>query len=98
MRLAKVTGTVVATSKYFTMTGTKLLLIQPLTFDLKEKGKPLVAMDTLEAGPGDTVFFVEAREASVAYPQAGDSGVPVDAGITGIVDSVNYVPYEKINK
>ncbi len=48
-------------------------------------GKPEVAVDTVQAGIGDYVFYVEAREASLPLlPKVA----PVDAAIVGIVDSI----------
>ena len=87
MKLAKVIGTVVASQKYETLEGAKLLIIQPLTWEEKKPmGKPEVAVDTVQAGIGDYVFYVEAREASLPLlPKVA----PVDASIVGIVDSID---------
>ena len=46
-------------------------------------GRTLVAVDSVGAGVGETVFFVRGKEASFPfYP----TEVPTDAGIVGIVD------------
>src|SRR6266568_4774558 len=81
--LAKVVGTVVATRKDEGLTGTKLLVIQPLKTDHRPAGKPLVAVDSVGAGPGEEVFYVKGREASFPFLPAE---VPADATIIGIVD------------
>ena len=47
MFLARVVGTVVATRKEPGLTGTKLLVIQPLKNDGSPSGKPLVAVDSV---------------------------------------------------
>ena len=86
MQLAKVIGTVVATIKPKALTGLKILMIQPLTHELKNSGGPIAAIDTVQAGFGDLVYWVSAREATLALPE---SFVAVDAAITGIVDTVN---------
>lgn len=86
MRLARVVGTVVATCKDAGLTGTKLLLIQPLCADRKPQGKPLVAVDSVGAGPQEEVFYVRGREASLPFLPAE---VPTDAAIIGIVDHWN---------
>lgn len=86
MQLAEVIGTVVASIKDANMTGTKLLVIQPLGADSKPVGKRLVAVDAVGAGVGERVFFVRGREA--AYP-FHPVEVPTDAAIIGIVDSVD---------
>ena len=66
MYLARVTGTCTATIKTPNLGGYRLLVVQPLTFDLREDGEPFVAVDTVSAGPGDVVFYVTAREAAKA--------------------------------
>ena len=86
MQLAKVIGTIVATIKDPALNGLKIMVIQPLTDDLKPSGGAIAAIDTVQAGPNDLVHWVTAREAALALP---DSFVAVDAAITGIVDSVN---------
>lgn len=86
MQLAKVIGTVVATTKDKALAGLKIMMIQPLTDELKSSGGPIVAIDTVQAGFGDLVHWVTAREAALALP---DSFVAVDAAITGIVDQID---------
>lgn len=86
MHLAKVIGRVVATQKHEALTGVKLLVIQPVDHSGKPKGAPIVATDNIQSGPGDLVTYVLGREATLALDE---SFTPVDAGIVGIVDSVN---------
>ena len=83
MFLAKVIGTVVATRKDPALTGTKLLVIQPLDPEHRPSGKPLVATDSVGAGAAEEVFYVRGREASFPFLPAE---VPADATIIGIVD------------
>ena len=86
MQLARVTGTVVATTKVAGLTGVKLLLVQPLDRKLKPVGSQVVAADAVHmAGPDELVYIVAAREAAQAMP---DPFVPVDHAIVGIVDAV----------
>jgi ethanolamine utilization protein EutN len=83
MQLARVIGDVVATYKDPAFEGIKLLIVQPLNADGADVGRPLVAVDSVGAGIGETVFFVRGKEASFPfYPIE----VPADAGIVGIVD------------
>jgi ethanolamine utilization protein EutN len=90
MQLARVTGTVVATTRVPGLEGVKLLVIQPLTRSGEPKGTPVVAADAVHmAGPGELVYFVAAREAAEAMP---DRFVPVDHAIVGIVDAVTTLP------
>jgi microcompartment protein CcmK/EutM len=91
MQLARVIGDVVATRKDESLTGLKLLIVQPLTPWRVAAGRPLVAADSVGAGPGEEVFFVRGREASFPFHPATP---PVDAAIVGIVDAcdVDGVP------
>jgi microcompartment protein CcmK/EutM len=83
MQLARVIGDIVATRKEPAFDGIKLLLIQPLSAAGEDVGRPLVAVDAMNAGVGERVFFVRGKEASFPwYPKE----VPTDAGIVGIVD------------
>jgi ethanolamine utilization protein EutN len=86
MKLAKVIGTVVATRKVPAIDGLKILMIQPLNEKKENAGGPVAAIDTVQAGEGDLVYYTLAKESSLALP---DSFAPVDAAITGIVDQVN---------
>jgi ethanolamine utilization protein EutN len=86
MQLAKVIGTVVATTKYEGLEGIKFLVVQPLTKQQEEIGEPVVAADgTAQAGPGHIVFVVGSREAAQGMPEPF---VPVDHALVGIVDDV----------
>ncbi len=88
MKLARVIGTVVATRKDKSLEGAKILVIQPLTDEMKPSGESIAAIDTVQAGPDDLVYWVTGREAALALP---DTFAPVDATIVGIVDSVDVV-------
>jgi len=85
MILAKVVGTVVATRKDERLVGSKLLLVQPVLPDGEPRGAQLVAVDTVDAGAGETVLVVSGSSARMA---AGLADRPVDAAIVGIVDVV----------
>jgi len=83
MHLARVIGDVVASRKDASLSGLKLLILQPLTPERQPAGRTLVAVDSVGAGVGEEVFFVRGKEASFPfYPVEA----PVDAGIVGIVD------------
>jgi ethanolamine utilization protein EutN len=86
MQIARVMGTVVATRKVESLRGQKFLVIQPLSPEGKDSGRPLVAIDIVRAGPGDVVFFVRGREAAHAIDEKFN---PADAAIMGIVDKVD---------
>lgn len=84
MRLARVVGNVCATVKDPQLEGLKLLLLQPLDASGADFGTPLVALDAVGAGAGETVYWSGRREACLAF----DPQVPSDASVTGIVDSI----------
>jgi ethanolamine utilization protein EutN len=86
MHLAKVIGTVTATKKYPSLRGEKMLIIQQVEHTGSDDNTPLVAIDTVQAGVGDFVYYVIGREASMALKEPF---APVDAAITGVVDQTN---------
>ena len=88
MHIARVIGTVVSTVKNESLEGRKILLVQTLDADLKEKGKPMVALDAVGAGVGELVFWCRGKEAS--FPFRRDD-TPTDCTIVGIIDSDSHV-------
>ena len=86
MLLARVLGNVVSTVKNQSLTGKKILILQPIDPMGADRGDRLLALDSVGAGAGETVYYCRGREASFPwYPEE----VPVDATIVGIVDQVN---------
>jgi microcompartment protein CcmK/EutM len=83
VQLARVIGSVVASRKDESLSGIKLLLVQPLTPEREPAGRPIVAVDSVGAGVGEDVFFVRGKEASFPFFPVEAA---VDAGIVGIVD------------
>ena len=65
MFVAKVTGSVVATQKVDSMTGHKLLTVEPLRVDPAKRdnligvGRTFVVIDAVGAGEGETVLIVQ---------------------------------------
>jgi microcompartment protein CcmK/EutM len=86
MLLAKVVGTVVATRKDERLVSSKLLVARPIDPSGKPEGNYLVAVDTVDAGVGETVLIVSGSSARMA---TGLKDTPVDAAIVGIVDHVH---------
>ena len=85
MLLAKIVGTVVATRKDPRLVSTKLLVVRPVDPRGKIEGGYLVAVDTVDAGVGETVLIVSGSSARMA---SGLKDCPVDAAIVGIIDAV----------
>jgi ethanolamine utilization protein EutN len=86
MLLGKVIGTIWATRKYEAVKGYKMQFVQPVNSKLEKLGNPIVALDTIGAGPGEIIYYITASEAVI--PLEVDMA-PVDASIVGIVDSIN---------
>lgn len=85
MLLGKVIGTIWATRKYDAVKGYKLLLVQPINGNEDKLGDPIIAVDTVGAGPGEIIYYATSSEA--VMPMDVDMA-PVDASIVGIVDSI----------
>jgi ethanolamine utilization protein EutN/carbon dioxide concentrating mechanism protein CcmL len=87
MFVAKVVGNIVCTHKDENLRGLKLLIVQPVDDQLKDKGKPLVAIDTIgQSGEGDLVYLAKSKESSIPLNK---ELVPSDAGILGIIEYYN---------
>lgn len=85
MYIGKIIGTVVSTRKDEGLVGYKLLITQPLSRTNEYVGDPIVAVDTVGSGVGETVLYVTG---SVAPFAVGKSSVPIDAAIVGIIDKI----------
>jgi ethanolamine utilization protein EutN len=57
MNLATVIGTATATVKHPSLSGWRLLVVQPLTANGGDDGEPLLAIDSLGAGVGSNVII-----------------------------------------
>ena len=86
MQLGRVIGTVVCTVKSDSLEGKKLMLVQPLDQRLKDKGRAIVALDSVGAGTGELVYWCRGKEASFPWPE---QQVPTEASIVGIIDEVH---------
>jgi ethanolamine utilization protein EutN len=85
MILARIVGTVVATRKDERLVSNKLLIARPIDPHGKAEGNYLVAVDTVDAGFGETVLIVSGSSARMA---SGRKDGPGDAAIVGIVDTI----------
>jgi microcompartment protein CcmK/EutM len=83
--LAKIIGTVVATRKDPRLVSSKLMVARSIDPRGKPEGNYLVAVDTVDAGVGETVLIVSGSSARMA---AGLKDCPVDAAIIGIIDEI----------
>ena len=83
--LARIVGTVVATRKDARLISNKLMVARSVDPRGKPEGNYVVAVDTVDAGVGETVLIVSGSSARMA---SGLKDCPVDAAIVGIVDTV----------
>jgi len=90
MLFGRVRGTAICTIKYPDLMGMKLLVVQPLDKNLDSVGALQVAVDVVQAGPGDLCVLVRSREAALALQE--HKFVPVDLAIIGIVDELVVHP------
>lgn len=88
MFLGRVVGDVVATVKHAELEGRKLLLVQPLTPEGKPKGRPVIAIDSVDSGLGEHVLVVD--EGNGAAQVLGRPRGPVRTVIVGVVDDVEH--------
>jgi ethanolamine utilization protein EutN len=92
MLIAKVTGSLVATQKVGSMTGHKMLLVEPYRLDPETRGslvgtgRSMVAVDTVGAGEGEMVLLTQGSSARLT---PGTKNLPVDTVIVGIIDTVH---------
>ena len=97
MFIARVTGSVVSTQKVASMTGHKLLVVEPYRLDetkrqsLVTTGRTFIAVDTLGAGENDYVLITQGSSARLT-PET--KTLPIDAVVIGIVDKVHI---DKLN-
>ena len=88
MTLGRVIGRVWATRKDASLPGQRMLLVQPISADGRDRGQPTAALDTCDAGPGDRVMMVTSAEA--ALPFVGRQPLTAtDATVVGVVDSLS---------
>ena len=92
MFIAKVTGSLVATQKVESMSGYKLLMVEPYRLEAKERnslvttGRTFVAVDMLGAGEGQFVLITQGSSARLT---AETKNLPIDTLVVGIIDTVH---------
>jgi microcompartment protein CcmK/EutM len=86
MQLGRVVGRVWCTIKSDNLEGQRLLIIQPVTPELKNTGKPLICTDAVGAGAGELIYWCRGKESSFPF-LPGE--VPTDNTIVAIVDEMH---------
>jgi ethanolamine utilization protein EutN len=90
MKLCRVQGTVVATAKLAVYQGQKLLVVQPIDEHGAAQGHSFLAVDRVQAGPGDMVLVNS--EGNGARQLFKIDKLPIRSVIVGIVDAVDPQP------
>ena len=98
MRLGKVIGRVTLSQMIPAFEGGRWLVVNPYTRDQFQNGDTppeglsdepsLVVFDALGGDVGQTIGFIEGREASAPFPKP----TPVDASNAALVDTVYHAP------
>ena len=84
MLIGKVVGSVVSTQKDEKLEGRKLLVVQVHNQENKPLDQYVVAVDSVQAGPGDMVLYATG---SSARQTTLTEGRPCDAVVMAVVDS-----------
>jgi carbon dioxide concentrating mechanism protein CcmL len=101
MRLGTVIGRVTLSKAVPSLEGGRWLVVSPFTREHFQRGSEtppgmskdpsLVVYDDLGGGVGQTIGFIEGREAAQPFERS----TPVDAINAALVDEIFYSPFEK---
>ncbi len=86
MKLCRVIGNIVSTVKHESYLGQKIMIVQPLDEHRRDSGPTYIAVDLVQAGPGDTVLVMsEGNGVRQIFKQ---QKLPIRSIIVGVVDEV----------
>jgi carbon dioxide concentrating mechanism protein CcmL len=101
MKLGKVIGRVTLNAVVKELEGARWLIVSPFTREFYQQGpetpagmskdSTLVVYDQIGGAVGQTIGYVEGREAAMPF----DSPTPVDAICAALVDEVTYEPMKQ---
>ena len=86
MLIGRVIGEVWATQKAPSHEGGKILYVQPLDLEGRDKGVPVLALDAVDAGAGERVLI--AMEGFSAMTAVGRPNSPIDMAVIGVIDNL----------
>lgn len=89
MKLGNVIGKVWATIKDESLSGKRILLVQPLNQECQPCGEIVIAVDSVGTSVGDTVYWVTGAEGSM--PFLPEETITSEATIVGLVDTVTHI-------
>jgi microcompartment protein CcmK/EutM len=87
MILCKVTGTLVATQKNEHLREHKILIVQPISLEGGFIGRDILALDSVDAGVGDTVLVLQEGQGAVQVLK--NKKLPVHSVIVAVVDGMD---------
>ena len=85
MQAAQVIGNVTATVKHPSLSGWRLIVLQPVDIRNEADGFPFLAIDNLGAGRGDIVFFTS--DGKSIRDMVGRDDCPIRFAIQGMIDA-----------
>ncbi|HUR46256.1 MAG TPA: EutN/CcmL family microcompartment protein [Candidatus Saccharimonadales bacterium] len=101
MKLGTVIGRVTLSISVKGLEGARWLIVSPFTREHFQRGKAemhglskdpsLVVYDNIGGGIGNTIGYVEGREAAQPF----DPPIPIDAVNAALVDEIFYSPFNK---
>ena len=95
MKLGRIVGTVVSSTKDEKVDGLKLYIVRDLSMEMSDKDSFVVAADSVGAGVGEVVLY--ASGSSARQTKATD-GRPIDACVMAIVDQIDIANKLVFNK
>jgi microcompartment protein CcmK/EutM len=86
MQIGRICGTVVATLRHEALDARRMLLVQPHDLAGRPSGAITMAVDVVDAGPGDWVLYLD--EGSSASQVLGQPRGPIRTLVVGVIDAV----------
>lgn len=86
MKLGRIVGTVVSSTKDEKIDGLKLYIVRDLSMEMANKSSFVVAADAVGAGVGEVVLYASG---SSARQTKSTDGRPIDATVMAIVDIID---------
>ena len=93
MILAKVLGNIVATQKNVRYENARIMLCEQISPEGEATGSTLLALDSVDAGVGDTVLIVQ-EGWGASTSATGRPGAAIDSAIVGVVDHIDLLKAE----
>ncbi len=87
MFIARVIGEVVSTIKHPALTGRKLLVVEKLTERSEPTGESVLAVDSVDAGEGDTVLVLDEGSSAALVTELDNP--PIRTVIVGVIDQID---------